>query len=53
MSIEDLAKMIDIATAVLLVFGVSLAFTLFYKLEKIYDELKEIRREMKEQEKTK
>ena len=48
MSIKDLAEMIDIAFGISLALGGILWFCLYTKLEKIYDELKEIRKEMKE-----
>lgn len=48
MSNKDLADMIDIAFGILIVFGSILWFWLYLKLDKIYDELKEIRKEKKD-----
>lgn len=48
MSNKDLAEMIDIAFGILIVFSSILWFWLYLKLDKIYDELKEIRKEKKE-----
>lgn len=53
MSNKDLAEMIDIAFAIVIVFGSILWFILYHKLDKIYDELKEIRKEKKEKKEVK
>lgn len=50
MSIKDLKELIELIFGILMAFGIGFAFTLFYKLEKIYYELKEIRKENSEQE---
>lgn len=48
MSNKDLADMIDIAFGIVVALGSILWFILYHKLDKIYDELKEIRKEKKE-----
>ncbi len=45
MSIKDLSEMIYIAYGISLTLGVILWLCLYLKLDKIYDELKEIRKE--------
>ena len=48
MSNNDIKELIDIAFGILMAFGSILWFILYHKLEKIYDELKGIRKEKKE-----
>ena len=48
MSIKDLAEMIDIGFGILITLGGILWLCLYIKLEKVYDELKEKRKEKKE-----
>lgn len=50
MSNKDIAEMISLAIAIMLVFSSSALLCLFYKLNKIYDELKEIRKEERKEE---
>jgi len=45
MSIKDLAEMIDIAFGISLSLGGILWMCLYFKVEKIHDELKEIKKE--------
>lgn len=49
MSNKDIAEMISISFAILIALGSSLWLYIHYKLGKIYDELKEIRKEKKEE----
>ena len=47
MSNKDIAEMIEISFAILIALGTFIWLYLYYKLGKIYDELKEIRKESK------
>lgn len=47
MSNKDIAEMMDIAFGILIALGGILWLWLYLKLDKIYDELKEIRKESK------
>lgn len=48
MNIKDLAEMIGMVSAIMIISGSILWIFLDFKLRKIYDELKEIRKEKKE-----
>lgn len=50
MSINDLANMIDTELGVLLTFGGVLWLWLYFKVDKIYDELKEIKKDKERKE---
>ena len=50
MSNKDIAEMIEISFAILIALGTFIWLYLYYKLGKIYDELKEIRKEAKHSE---